>query len=88
MRLRIQCVQNPGLYQNFMVMESNMKRIYAGNKSVLGSLERKLWHGTASNIVPSICIRGFDRSFCGTNGKRKCFANINVVVPSQKQAIV
>ena len=60
-----------------MVMESDMQRLYAGNSDALGSLERKLWHGTEASIIPSICIRGFDRSFCGKNGERKTVTYTN-----------
>jgi len=31
--------------------------------------ERLLWHGTSSDTVKVICHRGFNRSYCGKNGK-------------------
>lgn len=31
--------------------------------------ERELWHGTAPEAVSSINYLGFDRSYCGKNGK-------------------
>lgn len=37
--------------------------------------ERLLWHGTDENAVQEINVYGFNRSFCGKNGKMKI--NIN-----------
>lgn len=31
--------------------------------------ERELWHGTAPEAVNSINLHGFNRSYCGKNGK-------------------
>ena len=31
--------------------------------------ERILWHGTKADIVEKICKDGFDRGYCGVNGK-------------------
>ena len=32
-------------------------------------IERQLWHGTTESTVKSICAKGFNRSYCGKNGK-------------------
>jgi len=31
-------------------------------------VERLLWHGTSSETLESINLRGFNRSYCGKNG--------------------
>lgn len=33
--------------------------------------EQQLWHGTGSDAVPSIIMYGYNRSYCGKNGKYK-----------------
>ena len=35
------------------------------------TVERSLWHGTSVECAQQICLRGFDRSFAGKNGKAK-----------------
>lgn len=32
--------------------------------------ERHLWHGTSEDSIDSINMYGFNRSFCGKNGKK------------------
>lgn len=32
--------------------------------------ERQLWHGTSEAAVDSINMYGFNRSYCGKNGKK------------------
>lgn len=32
-------------------------------------VEQVLYHGTSESAVPDICTHGFNRSFCGRNGK-------------------
>ena len=58
----IQRVQNPTLYRVYMVRKEQMEQ----NK---GSNERTLFHGTAESSCGSINKTGFNRSYCGKNGK-------------------
>ena len=58
--IKIERIQNPRLYQ-----------IYEGQKKKMtdGGNEMKLYHGTAKNAVETINKTGFNRAYCGKNGK-------------------
>ena len=59
----IQRVQNPYLWQSFMVCKQNMDKDNRGNN------ERQLFHGTSAKNFKAINAQGFNRSFCGEHGK-------------------
>ena len=58
--IKIERIQNPRLYQ-----------IYEGQKKKMinGGNEMKLYHGTARSAVENINNTGFNRAYCGKNGK-------------------
>ena len=62
--LKIERIQNPHLYQCYMVRKQKMDKDFGGNS------ERQLFHGTESKNVSHINTQGFNRSLCGANGKR------------------
>ena len=59
---KIERVQNPGLYRAYMVKKDQMDQKSGGN-------EKFLFHGTAQGSCSSISKFGFNRSYCGKNGK-------------------
>ena len=60
---KIERVQNPHLYQSYMVRKQKMDKDNGGNN------ERQLFHGTDAKNVTAINTQGFNRSFCGVHGK-------------------
>ena len=60
---KIERIQNPHLYQSYMVRKQKMDKDTGGNS------ERQLFHGTVAKNVNNINTQGFNRSFCGANGK-------------------
>ena len=61
---KIERVQNPGLYRAYMVKKDQMEQKNGAN-------EKFLFHGTAQGSCSSINKFGFNRSYCGKNGKRR-----------------
>ena len=59
----IQRVQNPYLWQSYMVCKQKMDKDNVGNN------ERQLFHGTNAKNLSAINTQGFNRSFCGVHGK-------------------
>ena len=59
---KIERVQNPGLYRAYVVKREQMDQKKGGN-------EKFLFHGTAQGSCSSINTFGFNRSYCGKNGK-------------------
>ena len=60
---KIERVQNPHLYQSYMVRKQKMYKDTGGNS------ERQLFHGTDAKNVSHINTQGFNRSLCGAHGK-------------------
>ena len=60
---KIERVQNPHLYQFYMVRKQKM------DKDIGENSERQLFHGTDAKNVSHINTQGFNRSFCGAHGK-------------------
>lgn len=60
---KIERVQNPELYRTFKVKKQEMDKRCGGNS------ERKLFHGTDGKNINAINSQGFNRSFCGKNGR-------------------
>ena len=63
--VKIECVQNPVLYQHYMVKKSDMDQRNPANIEN----ERKLFHGCSGDVTEKICHQGFNRNFAGKNGK-------------------
>ena len=59
---KIERVQNPYLYQTYMLRKQKMERDNGADS------ERQLFHGTRAENTSSINAQGFNRSFC-TNGE-------------------
>ena len=66
---RIERIQNPHLYQSYMVRKQKMDKDNGGNN------ERQLFHGTKGSNVKAINTQGFNRSLCGQNGKYSMLKN-------------
>ena len=62
--MKIERVQNPALYGAYIVYKQKMDK--AGGR---GSNEMSLFHGTKGQKCQLINDKGFNRSFCGENGK-------------------
>ena len=60
---KIERIQNPRLYQSYMVRKQKM------DKDIGGNSERQLFHGTGAKNASHINTQGFNRSFCGAYGK-------------------
>ena len=60
---KIERIQNPHLYQSYMVRKQKMDKDTGGNS------ERQLFHGTDAKNVKHINTQGFNRSFCGAHGE-------------------
>ena len=69
---KIERVQNPHLYQSYMVRKRKM------DKDIGGNSERQLFHGTNSNNIVSINAQGLNRSFAGVNGTSPCYMTLRV----------
>lgn len=61
---KIEQVQNPHLWQAYMVRKQKIELDCGGNS------ERLLFHGTDAKNVSHINAQGFNRSFCGVHGKK------------------
>ena len=60
---KIERIQNPHLYQSYMVRKQKMDKDTGRNS------ERQLFHGTDAKNINHINTQGFNRSFCGAHGK-------------------
>ena len=62
---KIERVQNPDLYQSYLLRKQKMDRDNPG-----GNNERQLFHGTPQySNTKAINMQGFNRSFCGVHGR-------------------
>ena len=59
---KIERIQNPHLYQSYMVRKQKVEKDIGGNS------ERQLFHGTDAENVSHINTQGFNRNFCGAHG--------------------
>ena len=66
---KIERVQTPGLYKAYVVKKDQMEQTNGAN-------EKLLFHGTAQGSCSSINKFGFNRSFCGKNGKSSINQNL------------
>ena len=62
--IKIERVQNPTLYKQYAVRKQEMDK-----ERARGSNEMSLFHGTKGPKCDHINHKGFNRSFCGENGK-------------------
>ena len=62
--LQIERVENTQLRNQYEARKLEMHRRLGRDT------ERTLYHGTSPDTVDKINTRGFDRSFCGKNGKK------------------
>ena len=69
--VKIERIQNPHLYQMY-----EGKKITKSN----GGNEMQLYHGTAKSAVKNINSTGFNRSYCGKNGKLTSAARMRIRV--------
>ena len=60
----IERIQNPSLYYPYMARKQSMEE-----KNGTQENELQLFHGTKHESVKAINLQGFNRSFCGQNGK-------------------
>ena len=60
---KIERIQNPHLYKQYVVRKQKMDKDNGGNN------ERQLFHGTNAQNISAINTQGFNRSFCGAHGK-------------------
>ena len=67
---KIYRIQNPTLYGQYQLEKTNIEKKYAGKWRFKSGMEQSLYHGTEEDIVPKICDKGFDRSYCGKNAVR------------------
>ncbi|WAQ95722.1 PAR14-like protein [Mya arenaria] len=62
--VKIERIQNRLLYKQYMAKKKQMEqKLGSGTK-----IERKVWHGTTADVIPSIINNGFNRSYCGLHG--------------------
>ena len=69
---RIERIQNPHLYQSYMVRKQKMDKDNGGNN------EHQLFHGTDGSNVKAINTQGFNRSLCGQHGKYSMLKNCSL----------
>lgn len=62
-------IQNNMLYQQYIAK----KKLLESQNPKGTQNERELWHGTEHYAVSSINSFGFDRSYCGKNGKMNIY---------------
>lgn len=59
--VKIERVQHPGLYRQYMVRRDQMEHKSSSN-------EKLLFHGTAGASLPTVSKHGFKRNYCDKNG--------------------
>ena len=62
---KLQRIQNWNLYRRYQIMKAEVTEAvkkYAPNTKI----ESRLFHGTNSNKLNTICRKGFDRDYSGT----------------------
>ena len=57
-------IQNKSLFHAYEIKRLDIKARYPDE-----TIEEQLWHGTSADAVQNINHQGFNRSFCGKNGK-------------------
>lgn len=62
--VKVERVQNPTLFSQYQAKKVQLDIQNPGHTN-----EKLLWHGTSSDTPPNINLYGFNRSYCGKNGK-------------------
>lgn len=62
--VQIRRIQNKGQWQRYSVLKQEVDKKYPNQMN-----EQFLYHGTTKDICQKINKNGFNRSFCGRNGK-------------------
>ena len=62
--VKIERIQNPTLFRTYAINKKRMEKASNG-----GTIEKRLFHGTKGSNCEKINHSGFNRSFCGQNGK-------------------
>lgn len=62
--VRVERVSHPLLQQQYQLHRERLMQCCQQRP-----VEQVLYHGTSESAVPDICAHGFNRSFCGRNGK-------------------
>lgn len=62
--LQVEKLMNRLLYNQYKLKKASVMQ-----RATYPEIERTLYHGTSESSVKEICIHGFNRSFCGKNGK-------------------
>lgn len=62
--VKIQRIQNPALYDHYIVTKKAMDKHIHGHQN-----EQRLFHGTEMSNCPKINATNFNRVFAGQNGK-------------------
>ena len=62
---QIERIENYYLYEHYQVAKSHVSGFCGSGVEA----ERQLWHGTAKDALNNIYAGGFNRSYCGKNGK-------------------
>lgn len=57
------------LMNRLLYNQYRLKKASINQSTTDPEVERTLYHGTSETSVKEICIHGFNRSFCGKNGK-------------------
>lgn len=63
-QIKIQRIQSPHLYQQYIAYKKKMEKDNGRKFN-----ERRLFHGTIERNVKAINTQGFNRTFCGANGR-------------------
>ena len=74
--LKIEQIQTKTLYCQYQTKKKQLEQQNPGME-----VEKTLWHGTAPGAVDNINRYGFNRSYCGKNGK----LNLDFNIPSAAQ---
>nr|KAG5706723.1 hypothetical protein BaRGS_007226 [Batillaria attramentaria] len=61
----IKRIENTMLYEQYEAKKFHLERQNPGIEN-----EKSLWHGTSADAITNINRYGFNRSYCGKNGKR------------------
>ena len=72
----IQRIQNPVLYNQYIARKKAMAK---ANPSNIEN-EQQLFHGCPRNVTNNINSTGFNRSYCGKNGKLKIHMHFNCII--------
>ena len=79
---QVERIQNKMLYHQYTAKKKLLEKQNPPNTQN----EQTLWHGTASDAVPSINTYGFNRSYCGKNGMSCCVQDVLKIIVENKSS--